>query len=68
LSSRTHHPVGKDTGHTAHPERWYTTLRQRLARFVRKTMSFSKSQFHHELVARWFIIQFNLHIKASLTT
>jgi IS1 family transposase/transposase-like protein len=68
LPSRTHHPVGKETGQTAHQERWYNTLRQRLARFVRKTLSFSKSENHHELVARWFIIQFNLDIKASLTS
>jgi hypothetical protein len=35
--------VGKETGETAHSERWNTTLRQRLARVVRMTWSFSKS-------------------------
>ena len=35
--------VGKETGETAHVERWNTTLRQRLARFVRMTLSFSRS-------------------------
>jgi len=34
--------VGKETGETAHVERWNTTLRQRLARFVRLTWSFSR--------------------------
>jgi len=29
--------VGKETGETAHVERWKNTLRQRLARFVRMT-------------------------------
>ena len=68
LPSRTHHPVGKESGQTAHQERWYNTLRQRLARFVRKTLSFSKAETHHELVTRWFIIHYNLNVRASLTT
>src|SRR5947209_2277317 len=38
-----HSAVGKETGETAHVERWNKTLRQRLARFVRMTLSFSKS-------------------------
>jgi IS1 family transposase len=38
-----HQSVGKDSGQTNHIERWFTTLRQRLARLVRKTLSFSKS-------------------------
>lgn len=36
----THQSVGKESGQTAHIERWNNTLRQRLARFVRKTLSF----------------------------
>ncbi len=39
----THRSVGKDAGKTCHMERWNCTLGQRLARFVRKTLSFSKS-------------------------
>ena len=35
--------VGKEAGLTNHVERFNNTLRQRLARFVRKTLSFSKS-------------------------
>ena len=35
----THRCVGKESGETAHMERWYNTLRQRLARFVRKMLS-----------------------------
>ena len=67
LPQRTHHPVGKETGQTAHQERWYNTLRQRVSRFVRKTLSFSKSEANHELVTRWFIIQYNLEVTPSLT-
>ncbi len=59
LPKRTHHPVGKETGQTAHQERWYLTLRQRASRFVRKMLSFSKSERNHELVTRWFIVQYN---------
>src|SRR5436190_8636651 len=65
---RTHHLVGKETGQTAHQERWYCPLRQRISRFVRKTLSFSKSDTNHELVTRWFVIQYNLQGQASLTT
>jgi insertion element IS1 protein InsB len=35
--------VGKETGEPAHAERWNPPLRQRLARFVRLTWSFSRS-------------------------
>ena len=34
--------VGKETGETAHVERWNCTLWQRLGRFVRKTLSLSQ--------------------------
>ena len=52
--------MGKETGQAAHQERWYLTLRQRVSRFVRKTLAFSKSERNHELVTRWFIVQYNL--------
>jgi IS1 family transposase/transposase-like protein len=67
LPSETHQCVGKETGQTAHQERWYCTLRQRLARYVRQTLSFSKKDVHHDLVTRWFITEYNLHIRSSLT-
>lgn len=60
LSAETHQCVGKETGQTAHVERWNNTLRQRLARFVRKTLSFSKSDFFHQLALRLFIHNYNL--------
>lgn len=56
----THQAVGKESGQTAHIERWNNTLRQRLARFVRKTLSFSKSEQVHDLVLQFFIINYNL--------
>ena len=62
----THRSVGKETGETAHMERWYNTLRQRLARFVRKTLSFSKSDVYHHIVLKWFITEYNLERRAAL--
>jgi len=60
FGTQNHHSVGKETGETAHIERWNNTLRQRLAHFVRKTLSFSKSKLMHDLVLKLFIIQYNL--------
>jgi insertion element IS1 protein InsB len=54
-----HSAVGKESGETAHVERWNLTLRQRLARFVRKTLSFSKSSAMHEACLRLFIHRYN---------
>jgi insertion element IS1 protein InsB len=56
----THQSVGKESGQTAHVERWINTLRQRLARFVRKTLSFSKSDLFHETALKLFIHRHNL--------
>ena len=58
----THRSVGKDCGETNHMERWNCTLRQRVARFVRKTLSYSKAEYMHHIVTRWFIVEYNLSI------
>jgi insertion element IS1 protein InsB len=42
VPAEQHTAAGKETGLTAHVERWNNTLRQRLGRFVRKSLSFSK--------------------------
>jgi len=52
--------VGKETGETAHVERWNCTLRQRLGRFVRKTLSFSKSTIMHTICLDLFLHRYNL--------
>jgi insertion element IS1 protein InsB len=54
-----HQAVGKRSGQTTHIERWFNPLRQRLARFVRKTWSFSKSDRFHELALRLFVHHYN---------
>ncbi len=58
----THRSVGKETGETCHMERWNHTLRQSNARYVRKTLSFSKSDFYHTLVTRLYLIRYNLSL------
>ena len=64
----THQQVGKKSGETAHMERWYCTLRQRLARLVRKTLSFSKDISWHHRFIKWYIADYNLNLLSSLTT
>ena len=55
LPEGQHRPVGKSGGQTNHVERWNCTLRQRLGRFVRKTLSFSKSETMHEICLVLFL-------------
>ena len=57
LPEKTHRSVGKET---AHMERWNNTLRQRVGRFVRETLSFSKKDWWHDRVTHWFIVEYNL--------
>lgn len=65
IPEEQHTAVGKETGETAHVERWNNTLRQRLARFVRKTLSFSKSLVMHDICLRLFLHRYNLE-RASI--
>ena len=60
-----HTAVGKESGQTAHVERWNNTLRQRLARFVRKTLSFSKSDVMHEICLFLFLHRYNNELALS---
>lgn len=60
IPSEQHHAVGKETGETAHIERFNNTLRQRLGRFVRKTLSFSKCEWIHFYCLVLFIHRYNL--------
>lgn len=55
-------PGGKGDGLTNHVERFFCTLRQRCARLVRKTLSFSKCVFNH-LGALWYFVR---HYNQSL--
>jgi insertion element IS1 protein InsB len=59
IPEKQHTAVGKETGETAHFERWNNTLRQRLTRFVRMTLSFSKSLVMHEACLLLFLHRYN---------
>jgi insertion element IS1 protein InsB len=62
IPAQQHRAVGKDSGETAHIERWNNTLRQRLARFTRQSLAFSKSDVMHEGCLRLFLHRFNCEI------
>jgi len=66
LPQHLHWAKEKGSGRTSHIENWNNTLRQRLARFVRKSLSFSKCDFMHHIMVEWFIIEHNLRM-LSLT-
>ena len=66
IPAEQHTAVGKETGETAHVERWNNTLRQRLGRFVRKTLSFSKSLVMHDACLNLFLHRYNLERASSL--
>ena len=57
-----HQSMGKESGETAHVERWNNSLRQRLGRFVRQTLSFSKSDEYHEIALRLYLHDYNLSL------
>jgi IS1 family transposase len=59
IPQEQHFAVGKETGETAYVERWNNTLRQRLARFVRMTLSFSKSVLMHEACLLLFLHRYH---------
>ncbi len=63
--NETHHSVGKESGQTAHVERWNNTLRQRLSRYVRKTLSFSKKTTWHHMITKLFIYQYNCSLAVT---
>jgi len=59
LPSKRHKAVGKETGKISYIERFNNTLRQRVSRLVRKTLSFSKKLQNH-IGAIWnFIHHYN---------
>jgi IS1 family transposase len=65
IPAAQHTAAGKETGLTAHVERWNNTLRQRLGRFVRKSLSFSKSDTMHEVCLRLFLYDYNRSLALS---
>jgi insertion element IS1 protein InsB len=62
LPSKRHQAAGKETGKTSYIERFNNTLRQRVSRLVRKTLSFSKSLNNHIGAIWYFIHHYNLSL------
>ncbi len=56
LPDGRHGECSKGDGLTNHIERFWCTLRQRRARFVRKTLSFSKCPLNH-VGALWYFVR-----------
>jgi IS1 family transposase len=59
LPKKRHRAVGKETGKTFHIERFNNTLRQRVSRLVRQTLSFSKKIENHIGAILFFINHYN---------
>jgi len=59
LPSKRHKAVGKETGLTNHIKRFNNTLRQRMSRLVRKTLSFSNKLESHMGAIIYFINHYN---------
>jgi len=55
--SKRHRPVPKQSGKTSYIERLNNTVRQRVSRLVRKTLSFSKKMRNH-IGAIWNFIHY----------
>lgn len=54
------HLYSKQKKHTNHLERFNNTLRQRVSRLVRETLSFSKKLENHIAAIKYFICHYNL--------
>jgi IS1 family transposase len=67
IPSQRHIAVGKDSGLTSYIERLNNTLRQRVARLVRKTLSFSKKLENHIGAIWMFIHDYNRCIREKLS-
>jgi len=67
LPSKRHCAVGKETGLTSYIERFNNTLRQRVSRLVRKTLSFSKKLDNHRAAIWNFIHYYNEQIRLQLS-
>jgi IS1 family transposase len=66
IPSAQHHAISKRTRRTNHVERFNCTLRQRVSRLVRGTLSFSKKLSNHVGAIKYFIYHYNLTKCAAL--
>jgi insertion element IS1 protein InsB len=66
IPAAQHHPISKLARKTNHVERFNCTLRQRVSRLVRATLSFSKKLSNHIGAIKYFICDYNLTKRAAL--
>lgn len=67
LPSKRHHAVDKQSGLTSYIERFNCTLRQRVSRLVRKSLSFSKKLENH-IAAIWnFVHDYNATLRRRMS-
>jgi insertion element IS1 protein InsB len=66
IPAAQHRAISKLARKTNHLERFNNTLRQRLSRLVRETLSFSKKLANHIGAIRYFICHYNLMRAAAL--
>ncbi len=62
---KRHKAVGKETGLTNYIERFNNTMRQRISRLVRKTLSFSKKLSNHIGAIWYFIHEYNASLSVN---
>jgi insertion element IS1 protein InsB len=60
IPAERHKAITKKTRKTNHIERFNNTLRQRVSRLVRETLSFSKNLTNHIGAIKYFICHYNL--------
>ncbi len=65
MPAERHRAITKKARKTNHIERFIYTLRQRLSRLVRDTLSFSKKVEHHIGAIKYFICHYNLEKAAA---
>ena len=66
IPSKCHEAVGKDSGKTSYIERLNNTFRERIARLVRKSLSFSKQVGNHIGAIWYFIGEYNRQIRLKI--
>ena len=66
IPAERHRAITKKARKTNHIERFNNTLRQRVSRLVRETLSFSKNLANHIGAIKFFICHYNLARTAAL--
>ena len=66
IPAERHKAITKKARKANHIERFKNTLRQRLSRLVRDTLSFSKKVENHIGAIKFFICHYNLEKAAAL--